>query len=133
MIEFIKEMAADWPVGTLCIGFVGFVFLCVGITAVWFVVLMVEPKDTENRSAVVMRHWHKNAYTTYIPIIVGKITVMSPQMHPEESGITLHYADTNEEEDISCCGEYTDGTEITVNGTWGMWTGYWTASTLTTH
>ena len=77
----------------------------IAITAAVLVILFVfviggcsrvESEEEVKVTAKVVEKNYRGAYTTYIPIKVGKVTTMSPQHHPERYEITVEYEDITE-------------------------------------
>lgn len=42
-----------------------------------------DPTVTRGVPAIVREHEHRDAYTTYIPIVTGRVTTIMPIFHPE--------------------------------------------------
>ncbi len=50
-------------------------------------------EETFEVTAVVAEKEYKSSYTTYTPMRVGKVTMMSPQFHPAKYNVTIVYED----------------------------------------
>ena len=77
-----------------------FIFTIAAIILLAFVVFLItgcgriEKEENLQVTAKVVEKRYKSAYTTYIPIRVGKVTTMSPQYHSERYEITVEYEDS---------------------------------------
>lgn len=56
----------------------------------------IEKEEEIKVTAKVVEKYYRAAYTTYIPIRVGKVTTMSPQRHSARYEITVEYEDITE-------------------------------------
>lgn len=68
------------------------IILCILLTGCQKIV----EEETFEVNAVVTEKDYQGSYTTYIPMRVGKVTMMSPQFHPAKHNVTITYEDISQ-------------------------------------